>query len=168
MGRDVGRAALLLHPSEGSRASKTGEYDETVVVDDPQLVKALTRLKAVRPPNALLIGCLPEQFWLLFQEAIVFLKIDKVLGHQVPYVLRHTGASADAWAKRRDLPTIQSRGRWKGPNSVRRYAKGGRVAHQLSLCSAQMVQYGERSVRLLELVFTRQREPLRPPTQSAL
>ena len=161
-------AALLLHPAEGSRASKTGEYDETVVVDDPVIVAALGRLKKIRPPNAPLIMHQPDDFWRLFREAVSWLRIDKVLGPQVPYVLRRTGASSDAWSKARDLATIQSRGRWKTPGSVRRYAKGGRVAHQLSLCTDRLVRYGEQCEKYLEQVFLRQREPLRPPARSDL
>ena len=104
----------------------------------------------------------------LFAEAVALLKIDKVLGHQVPYVLKHTGASADAWAKRRDLTAIQARGRWKTPTSVRRYAKGGRVAHQLSLCTAPLVKYGERSAKSLEQVLCGRLAPFRPPAPSTL
>ena len=165
---DKGRAALLLHPAEGSRASKTGEYDETVVVDDPILVRALARLKGRRGADEPLMGHHPVEFWSLFTAAVEKLKLHLVLGRQVPYVLRHTGASSDAWSKSRDLAAIQSRGRWKTAASVRRYAKGGRVAHQQSLCGAQLIKFGEESETLLEQVFLRQREPLRPPPPSAL
>ena len=37
LGIDRSLAALLLHPWASSRASKTREYDETVIVDDPML-----------------------------------------------------------------------------------------------------------------------------------
>ena len=168
VGSDKSRAALLLHPIEGSRASKTGEFDETVIVDDPMLAIVLARLREKRAPGERLIDGEPDQFWALFTEAVGRLKVDKVLGHQVPYVLRHTRASADAWTKRRDLVEIRSRGRWKTTNSVRRYAKGGRVAHQLSLCSAQLVQFCEESKLRLEAVFLEQLLPLCPPPPSVL
>ena len=61
----------------------------------------------------------------MFSDAADRLKVDKMLGHPVLYVLRHSGASANAWSKHRDLTAIQSRGRWKSANTVRRYAKGG-------------------------------------------
>ena len=77
----------------------------------------------------------PVDFWALFSVAVVRLKIDKTLSHQVLYVLRHSGASADAWSKHQAFAASQIRGRWKSANGARRYAKGGRVAHQLSLCS---------------------------------
>ena len=86
----------------------------------------------------------------------------------MPYVLRHSGASGDVWAKTRDLAAIQSRGRWKTAASVRRYAKGGRVAHQLTLCTDQLVQFGERCEKSLGKVFSGQLAPLRPPPQNTL
>ena len=43
VGSDAGRASLVLHTTEQSRASKTGEFDETVVIDDKALVAAIVR-----------------------------------------------------------------------------------------------------------------------------
>ena len=47
--------------------------------------------------------------------------------HLSPHVLRHSGASHDAFHKLRDLQSIQSRGRWKAARSVERYRKPGRM-----------------------------------------
>ena len=91
-----------LHLSEGSRASKTGGFDATVTIDDPVLVRAITRLKAIRAPVSSLTGCALENFWNLLIEAVALLRISDVLG-VAPCVLRHTtpaptrGRSGGTW-----------------------------------------------------------------------
>ena len=76
-----------------------------------------------------------------------------MLGLRTLYVLRHSGASSDAWEERRDLSAIQRRGRWRAASSVRRYEKGGRLAEQLARCSAQMQQFAAMSMARLPLVL---------------
>ena len=76
VGNDRSRAALLLHPGEGSRASKTGEYDETVIVDDPMLARVVARLKPKRAQGEPLIGGDPAEFWALFSVAVARLNVD--------------------------------------------------------------------------------------------
>ena len=41
----------------------------------------------------------------------------------MPHILRHAGASNDAFRKRRSLADIQKRGRWEAKKSVSRYEK---------------------------------------------
>ncbi len=50
----------------------------------------------------------------------------------VPYLLRHTGASADALHRRRDLSEIKTRGRWTSDVTVRRYEKRARIQSQFA------------------------------------
>ena len=138
VGSDRSRAALLLHPGEGSQASKTGEYDETVIVDDPMLARALAKLKPMRAPGEPLIDGDPAEFWALFSVAVARPKIDKTLGHQVPYVLRHSGDRCLEQAlgpHRHTKPGAVDIGKQRVAIREGR----GRVAHQLSLCSAPLV-----------------------------
>ena len=153
------RIAVTLHPTEASKSSKTGEYDETVIIDSPALVRILEPLILVRDPDAFLVPVKPKVLSDLFDEAIKVLKIDVLLGRETLYVLRHSGASADAWSERRTLLAIQARGRWKAVTSMRRYQKGGRVAERLNKCGAPLVQYALRCVTTLEAVLRGQSKP---------
>ena len=101
--------------------------------------------------------------WQKFEEAIQLLRVDRDLGPQVPYVIRHSGAAADAWNGLRTLDAIQARGRWKSATSVRRYAKGGQIAQQMSSCSVLLQRFALKCASLLEAVFVVRSLPLRPP-----
>ena len=105
----------------------------------------------------------PVALWSSSESALSLLGVDSVLRPQVPYVLRHTGAAADAWTQRRSVEAIQARGRWKSATSVRRYAKGGRIAHQMSLFSDRLRAYALQCVEKLPMVLAGQLPPLRPP-----
>ena len=135
-------------------ASKTGEYDETVIIDNAALVLALLRLRAQRLPLSHLIG-VPEVFWQAVHRAVALVE-------QVPCVLRHTGASMDVWAQRRSVTEIQARGRCEAAKPVRRWAKGGRVAHQMSACSEPLQRFARLCVAALPDTLVRLRPPSRP------
>eukprot|EP00971_Amphidinium_carterae_P138188 2738140-Amphidinium_carterae.1 len=91
-------------------------------------------VKRQLPPHELLGNETGRSYNALFQQIVAALRIE-ALGEQVPYVLRHSGASHDAVHKLRDLVAVQRRGRWLSMASLRRYAKGGRLADQLSRVS---------------------------------
>ena len=57
------RAAVVLHPVEQSKASKTREHEETVMMDNAALVRALLRLRAQLLLQSRLIIGVPEVFW---------------------------------------------------------------------------------------------------------
>ena len=67
------RAATVLHPVEEPIASKTGEYNETVIIDNAALVRALLQPRAHRLPVSSLIG-VPEVFKQAFYRVICPLK----------------------------------------------------------------------------------------------
>lgn len=161
VGQELGRASMVLHPVEESRSSKTGEFDETVIIDDLGMVSVLRALKPSRPRGPLVPH--PQLMWDKFEEACRLLGVNRDLGPQVPYVVRHSGAAADAWNGLRTLDAIQARGRWKSATSVRRYAKGGRIAHQMSSCSGPLQLFALKCVSQLEAVFRGRSLPLRPP-----
>ena len=98
-----------------------------------------------------------------FHRAIALLGVVTALGKQVPYVRRHTGASADAWAQRRSLTEIQVRGRWKFAGSVRRCDKGGRVANQMSACSEPLQRVARLCEAAIPDILVRLQPPVRPP-----
>ena len=73
------RAAVVLHPVEESEASKTGEYDETVIIDKAALLRALLQLRPQRPLRTRLFG-VPEVFWQTLHRAIALLGVATALG----------------------------------------------------------------------------------------
>ena len=166
--RSDDRAVLTLHPSEGSKASKTGEYDETVIIDLKWLSRLLCRMRREVSNFDLPVMDLPARVvQQVFEQAQEALDLKRALGRQTLYVLRHSGATADAWLRRRLMDEIQKRGRWKHSASTRRYEKSGRVAERRSACSATTLSYSLRSETKLAAVLEKQCRPLRPPSFSA-
>ena len=157
------KVAITLHPSETSRASKTGEYDETIVVDWAWLAQILITMKKDRPAHAPLVPVDAKELQELFEWAQVRLGPDRVLSRQTQYVLRHSGPSADVWESRRPLDEVQKRGRWKAPTSVRRYEKGGRLPERLSKCEDHVLTYATKCDVKLGDVLSGHSAPLRPP-----
>jgi len=127
------RWALTLHAFELGRASKTQEFDESVLLDRDEMayLGPLLRLRAAgRSPASPLLRGTQATLASRFREACVGLQLE-CLGPPTLYQLRHSGASADFASNRRTLAEIQRRGRWRTSASVRRYEKGGRVSQQL-------------------------------------
>ena len=127
-GAGPGLAALLLHPSEEIVTSKTGENDETIIIDLPWLAILLERLKRLRPANETVAGCPASELRRLILRAFDLLLLHQEFGQQNLYVIRHSGVSADWLRARRTRRSIQDRGRWRAATSMRRYEKGGRAA----------------------------------------
>ena len=158
------RVVATLHPLEQLKASKTGEFDETVVIDLPELVAFLVlRRQELNAVNGPVLPLAMLKLFPLFERAQTILGVTAPLGRQTMYVLRHSGASADAWLERRSLLAIQRRGRWKSSASVRRYEKSGRVAERVSLCSDLTLAFCARCEERLGDVLAGRCKPLRPP-----
>ncbi len=159
----VNKVSVTLHPAEESKASKSGEYDETIIIDEPWLVRVVQHMLSRRGPNQPVMPLQPRDPAAVFYQAQELLGLVATLGKQTLYVLRHSGASADAWQSRRTLEQIQVRGRWKSSASVRRYQKGGRVAERLAKCGDHVIKYAAQSEKHLEAVLCERLTPLRPP-----
>ena len=157
------QAVITLHPAEMSRASKTGEYDETVVVDLVWLAELLLRERAqIHDLDAPFLALTTRDLQRHFDQAQEALGLVKPLKRQTLHVLRHSGATADTWHRRRTIDEVQKRGRWKSPASVRRYEKSGRVAERLNACSVATQSFGTKCVGMLARVLAKQCRPLRP------
>ena len=146
---------LWMHPTDQNVASKTGFFDETVVLDS-----AYTAFLA---PfwRKLLEGDPLQPLWNVSQQAVIKL-IDRTtaalgLGRICPglYPLRHGGVSHDIVFQLRDLPAAQNRGRWATPKSLLRYQKAGRAQQmhqQLPLAVRQLTDFVEKE-NLLPRLF---------------
>ena len=122
------RAATGVPRAQGS---KTGAFDNTVLVGEAAsaaagrgfLVKLLAAWVSRLKPDELLFPISLAQYegavaWAHKQLDVAHLRLH-------PHSLRHGGASLDALAGHRDMPTIQNRGQWGHARSVARYRKPG-------------------------------------------
>ena len=155
--------AMLLHPEEEMIASKTGEFNETVVIDQPAFAATLRQCKANRDSDAPLAGVTPRVLRGLLRGACAKLKIDGIVEVEM-YSLRHSGPSADRLKHRRPLLEVKKRGRWRSDTSLRRYEKGAYAAVQLGRCSAELLRFAERCATLLPAVLAGSCAPLLPPS----
>lgn len=120
-------AGLVFNPTRWLKPGKTGEVDESVIIDSLEfswVVENLGLLKGLRreQPDAPLFHPLQmEDYNRHFFEALTALKAQD-LGLP-PYSLRHTGASYDFITKEKKLSEIKMKGRWRSDASVRRYTK---------------------------------------------
>ena len=123
---------VVLCAAEYGRASKTNEFDDSVVLEMPEarcIEGALHHLKERRSPHTGLWGFSYEDLRHAFNTAAERLKIT----HLKPtlYALRHGGASHDAAVHKKPLADIAKKGRWRSHLTVRRYEKHGRLALEL-------------------------------------
>jgi integrase len=128
------------------RASKTQQFDESLVLNTPgrEWVGLLAlRLRDRAAPNAPLVSTTLTAWTQAFKSAASELGVDDV--HL--YLLRHSGPSDDFLMKARDLRAIKKRGRWSDDRSVRRYEKSARALKQAS----DLPVYVQRYARTCQL-----------------
>ena len=154
--------SLILHPQEEGVRSKTGVSDETLIIDDPNLVLCLESLRK-RHQSGLLVPVLAKEFRSIWDKAARALDLERSVGMPHLYVLRHSGASADMMLKRRSLAEIKSRGRWRSDTSVRRYEKGGRSLERLAALSVPTRAYVLKCALRVWAVLARRSLPLSLP-----
>jgi len=118
--------SLLLNPEELKPRSKTGEFDDSILLDSRFLKPwASTLYKELhkQPPQQLLWDFSYQSYYEVFMAAVKTLQLDVT-----PYNMRHSGPSIDRSQNLRPLLEVQKRGRWKSHKSVARYEKSARLA----------------------------------------
>ena len=128
--------SLLLNPFELLIASKTGQYNDTVWLDNPHhkfLLEPLAALKQQLRPEERLVDLSHQEFNAAFHEAARRAGLQAL--HPVPYHARHSGASFDLVANVRSLEQVKRRGRWMTDSCLNRYLKGGRLGEQFDRLS---------------------------------
>ncbi|CAE8674891.1 unnamed protein product [Polarella glacialis] len=128
--RKAGRAyakawGIVLAPAEDEKPTKTGQFDDSVLIGDIQhewLGPILALLIKNKTPEDKLFPSLSlASYERLFRDAMQK-RYNKCI-HVTPHAVRHSGPSNDKFHKRRSLLQIQKRGRWASPKSVARYEK---------------------------------------------
>ena len=130
-------------PSEEQIGSKTGQLDESVLMEwgeVPGIGRALLRrLKELKPTDPL---------W-PFEQTVLNAEFRNdvncsgvhVLGPHF-YSLRHGGASDDLLTGRRKRDEVKARGRWLSDVSVRRYGKAARTMKEAARLGPVAAEYG--------------------------
>ena len=123
-GRRYKHWAIVVAPSELGETTKTGSSDDSVLVADleerawlRQALKLWVPLASGRVFPKLSLAQLEQ--WC--KAACQQLRYKSCC--VMPHILRHSGASNDVYHKRRDLTSVQKRGRWQARKSVTRYEK---------------------------------------------
>lgn len=138
--------SVRLCPIDSEAPSKTGVYDDTIQVDQPDasfLGKVLQRMKKQRLGQQRLFSFSATQMRTRWAWALHALNIqgrDFCL-----HSLRHGGASRDAAERRRSLLEVQLRGRWRTTGTLARYEKHGRLQRTLDELDEDTVKFCEKA-----------------------
>ena len=147
---------------ERGRPNKTGEFDESVMMDWPVMAlsgyfEALQRRRA---------GQRVWTFDSLHLTSVLKRSAELALcDHLLPqlYSLRHGGASWDALEKRRDIMEIKKRGRWRSDASVRRYEKAALALRETHRLPMEAIEFGRFVDQHLSEILAGARPPPLPP-----
>ena len=150
--------------AEEARPTKTGIYDDSVILDHEELQwlsPMLEMMVSSREPLEYLWDFNDQLFRQKFEEAAALAGLAR-LG-LVPYSLRHAGPSWDAIRRRRSQREIQRRGRWASPTSVQRYERSSRVVATLQELPEETLLFLQHcEMHLAELVTGRIAAPRFP------
>ena len=117
--------SLLLRTLDELVASKTGHYDENIVIDSKWLVSwinpFLEALLEGRRSSHMLWNFTHEELSAAFKREMKILRMEKLI--TTLYGLRHGGASFDTLFSLREPKAIKLRGRWSSDRSLLRYRK---------------------------------------------
>ena len=147
---------LLVSPTERETATKTGDYDMAVILDDSREPRLGEMLRQQQEKQ--LFGCeisleedegqIPlwdftlKQYVETWKSAVGLLGLEHVC--HTPYQARHGGPSRDLQSKLRTEAEVSARGWWKTASSVRNYAKPARMNRIAQQAGKQILEYGER------------------------
>ena len=146
--------AIILFPFEVGRSSKTGQFDDTVVLDDTRLPtlgllleeqaakqRKLWNVTEDTDEGVPLWNFSPGEYRQVWKAAVEHFGVqDKFV---TPYQNRHGGVSRDRWMKLRSLSEAQSRGRWASSTSLKFYEKSGRLQEVLNFLGDRIMKYGD-------------------------
>ncbi|CAK0825587.1 unnamed protein product, partial [Prorocentrum cordatum] len=144
--------ALPLAPEEEATPTKTKEFDESLLLDSPELVFLYPRFSTLKKRSG------HENVWSFDYRKFsnLFKRVAGLVGmgqsNLHPYMMRHGGASDDALRQTRSMGAIRRRGRWAADASVKRCEKHARVLKSLECLPEKARDYGitvERQLKAL-------------------
>eukprot|EP00435_Cladocopium_sp_Y103_P076203 s26_g81.t1 len=144
---------VVVRDFESGQPDKVGTYDTSLKMDNPKtswLGPLLLQLaRGCRSQDECIFKFTMEEFRKQFQKVGSLLGVSDL--H--PYQLRHGGASEDLSSFVRDYQGVKSRGRWVTDQSVRRYAKTGRVQQLLTKLKPDKLAFCNWAERNMEKVL---------------
>ena len=143
--------ALLLHPSEFGEVGKTGESDDTILLDSRHLqwMAVLWEILHDQPSDTLVFGFGYASYFKEFKKVATALGVPEA----VPYQARHSGPSIDLALRRRTLDSAKKRGRWRTDRSLHRYEKAGRLQQVANRWTEVQRAHFNRSAELVEALI---------------
>lgn len=128
--RAKGVWGVIVGLREDGIPTKAKEFDDCVLfntkcrLDVNHVISALAKRK-LKIGESIFHPLTLDSYSRQIQQAVESLDLKAL--DLTPHILRHSGASHDAYYEVRDIKQIQLRGRWKCLESVKRYRKPGRV-----------------------------------------
>ncbi len=159
---------LVLRPFEQGRAAKSGEFDEAVMIDRPDL-PALDLWCSVlrkRSPRRPVWAFSQNEYSRHLKELLARIQLDH-MGLDT-YSIRHGGASSDRLDRRRSLAAVKRRGRWRADTSLRRYEKSTIALRQVERMGEAAQSYGRLVDRNLNKLLMGQLRAPKPPGVTAV
>jgi hypothetical protein len=146
--KDYDHDVIILSPFERQEGSKTGIYDEVLILDDlrmtclgPLVVELAKEKERKYGADCPLWGFNSSQYLKVWRACVRSLDVENLA--QSPYQNRHGGASRDHLLRLRRVPAIQRRGRWAADASARIYDKPGRLQQAINSVSDKYMKLGE-------------------------
>lgn len=127
---------IVLAPQGLKQTTKTGEVDDSILVDCKNFPWLHDVLEHIHKPGStakLFPDLSLSAYERCFKKAVEKLQLPV---HFTPHVVRHSGASNDFMHRRKSLKAIQKQGRWASFKSCRRYEKSALVLQSWTKFSA--------------------------------
>ena len=144
------------------KPDKAGIYDNTIALNSPgrEYLGDLMwqQVKIAKKTSEFVFQFTAAEFRKKFQAAGERLQLKNL--H--PYQCRHGGASEDLNSGDRDFQRVKIRGRWHTDQSVRRYAKTGKIQKLMAQLSPSHLEFCRWSLKNIEKVLRGQLAPRVP------
>ena len=149
--------AVVLFPAEMQACSKPGKADDSILLGDLPERKWMTQVMNYLhkyTEHRLFPSISLAQYERILHNTRGLLEYSSPV--VLPHIVRHSSASNDACHRRRDLRTIQKRGRWAAKSSVNRYEKHVLLQRAWKFVPARRKSQVEKAKqRLVSVINTR-------------
>lgn len=154
--------SIIVRDIEDLRPDKAGVYDNSIPLDslDRQFLGPLiwSHTQNLKSKESNLFPFTAAQYRKVFQQCGETLNLKNL--H--PYQTRHGGASEDLNSGARDFQQVKIRGRWHTDQSVRRYAKVGKIQKLMANLSRHHMEFCQWSLKNMEKVLSGRMAPRVP------